>query len=254
MKKSLATSALAGVLAVSALPCRAQVQVSGAQLEQISDMNNRLREIKKTSEAAKTDPVNAARAEPADGAEATATRQVQDVPGIREAVSRLTVGVNCVAGNAGYSLRPISADLGPALSAYGASLQSEYLYPQKNGLSLALKDDGGGTALWIGASDAEMRKVGELVPDAGGCVHGYADLDLRLDGAVTAALSIEPRLGIFSPACYKNITEGFYELNTWTVLTLSFPEGPLTVKTVDSKAFSNKGDCRAFYEQLTANH
>jgi len=188
-------------------------------------------------------------------AAASSAAPIQDVPKIRETVRRLTVSVeiNCADEKAGYALRPVSADLGPSFSAYGASLQSDYLYPQKSGLSLALKVDGAAAALWIGNSETAMRKLGTIVPAAGVCRARSADTDLSLDAAVSAALSVETRPGLFRPACYKDIINGFYKLDTWTVLTLAFPEGPLTVKTADSEAFPDESTCRSFYEQVKAN-
>ena len=188
-------------------------------------------------------------------ADASPAAPTRDIPKIRESARRMTVSVSitCADGQARYSLRPISAALGPSFSAYANSLQSDSFYPQENGLSLALKDDGDGAALWIGRSGAEMRKLGGIATGAGACRGRDDYVDLSLDGAVSAGLSVEPRTGIFRPACYKDIINGFYKLDTWTILTLAFPQEALTVKVKDSEPFPDEGACRAFYERVKAS-
>lgn len=178
-----------------------------------------------------------------------------DAPGIRETVRSLTISASrtCPGGQPHYALYSIAPKYGPSVSAAGDSLNSDYLYPEANGLLLTLAGDGPGAQLSIGAAGGAMRVLGTIAAEEGPC-REYPNASARVEPASGAAiaLSVEPRTGIFRPACYHDPINGFYKLDTWTVLTVSFPQEALTVKTADSKAFGDKDKCLDFYGRLKA--
>lgn len=177
-----------------------------------------------------------------------------DVAGVRETVRKLTVSVarTCGADGPRYVLQPVAADLGPSLSVSGDSLDSDYLYPQENGLQLVLAGDAPGAALSVRSSGGEARALGTVAAPATGPCSPYpmSSVEVRLAQGVSAEISVEPRTGIFRPACYKDIINGFYKLDTWTVLTLAFPQETMTVKAKDGMSFPDEPQCRAFYARL----
>ncbi len=178
-----------------------------------------------------------------------------DVAGVRETVRKLTVSVSRTCGAEGprYALQPVSADLGPALSASGESLSSEYLYPQESGLQLVLAGDAPGAALSVRSRGGEARALGTIMgpePRQSCSPYPMSSVEVRLAPGVAASISVAPRTGIFRPACYKDIINGFYKLATWTILTLAFPQETLTVKTKDGMSFPDEPQCRAFYARL----
>lgn len=176
-----------------------------------------------------------------------------DIPGVRETVRRLAINVarTCADGQPRYVLHSDGPKNGPSVSAAADSLQSDYLYPQASGLRLALDGGGPGAALSIGAAGGTMRVLGTIAAEEGAC-REYPDTSARLEiaSSVAVALSVEPRTGIFRPACYRDPINGFYKLDTWTVLTVSFPQEALTVKTADSAPFPDKETCLEFYGRL----
>lgn len=185
-----------------------------------------------------------------------ATAASADVPGVREEVRSLEVSVSrtCVGNGPRYALYPITAGMGPALSATAASLQSSYLYPLENGLSLSLSGDGPGAALAITSADGAASVLGTIIPEEGPCrEYPAATARIALASGVSAALLVQPRTGILRPACYKDIINGYYKLDTWTVLTLSSSGQTMMVRTKDSAAFRDEGACRAYYARLTAS-
>ena len=175
-----------------------------------------------------------------------------DVPGIRETVRRLEIHVtrSCVGTAPRYVLEPVSAKLGPSLPAYADSLESFYFYPREAGLRLELAGDGPGAALSIGSADGAMRALGTIAHEEGPC-RPYSSVlaQLEVASAVTATISVTPRTGIFRPACYKDPINGFHKLDTWTTLTLIFPQEIMAVKIADGKSFHDKQSCLDYHER-----
>lgn len=188
-------------------------------------------------------------------AESSARPVLADVPGVREDVRSLAVSVarGCDGAIPRYQLASVSASLGPVLSAAASTLDSSYLYPASSGLSLALRGDGPGAELAIIPANGAAHALGTIAAEAGPC-RPYPNASVRLEPAanLAAALSVMPRTGIFRPACYKDPINGFRKLDTWTVLTLSFPVETLTVRVEDSRSFPDERSCREYYARLAA--
>ncbi|MDE2291440.1 MAG: hypothetical protein KGL53_05100, partial [Elusimicrobia bacterium] len=70
--------------------------------------------------------------------------------------------------------------------------------------------------------------------------------------ALRATVWVQPRTGIFSPPCYKDVVNGFYELDTWTALTLSSGGRSETIKVKDGMSFKDAASCRAYYGRAGA--
>ncbi|MDE2141437.1 MAG: hypothetical protein KGJ84_03355 [Elusimicrobia bacterium] len=198
--------------------------------------------------AASLEALQKPRAEAANSAAMSA-----DIPGVRETVRSLKASFTrtCVGGLPRYALYPVSQEYGPSVSAAADSLQSDYLYPQMNNLLLTLAGDGPGAALSIGAPDGARRVLGTIAPEGTPC-REYPAADVRLDVAtgVAVVLSVEPRTGIFRPACYHDPINGFYKLDTWTILTVAFPQETMTIKTADGASFPDKEKCLNYYGRL----
>lgn len=181
--------------------------------------------------------------------------RIPDAPGVRETVHRLAVHVSRTCGGASprYALQPVSADLGPSLSAYAEGLKSDYFYPDEANLRLELAGDGPGAAVSIRSEQGPPRPLGTIAPEEGPC-RPYSSVLAVLQPAagVSATISVEPRTGFLRPACYKDPVNGLRKLDTWTILALVFPQETMTVKTADGMSFRDKQSCLDFYERAAS--
>jgi len=176
-----------------------------------------------------------------------------DIPGVRESVRSLAVGLTrtCERGRPRYTFAPIASGDGPALLARAATLESSYLYPETNGLRLTLSGDGEGATLSIGPKKGPGRPLGTIAAEEGAC-RPYPAAVVRLDLAdgASAALAVVPRPGIFRPACYKDPINGFYKLDIWKILMVIVSGEMMLVRTPDGASFPDELACRMYYARL----
>lgn len=232
--RNTATLVLAGCAMSAALPSPAETS-AGAEFNRVEET---IVGFAETAAIARLRPLNS------------------DAPEIRERVRRLAVHVSrtCAGTDARYELQPVSADLGPSLSAEAGALKSDYFYPKDAGLSLELSGDGPGAALSVRSEQGPPRRLGTLAREEGPC-RPYPSVlaGLETAGGVSATISVEPRTGFFRPACYKDPVNGFHKLDIWTVLTLIFPQEIMTVKSADGMSFRDKQSCLDYYERARTN-
>lgn len=182
--------------------------------------------------------------------------ETSDRRGVRQRLRSLAVSVarTCDVDGPRYALQPVSAELGPVLWAAGDSLASDYLYPLENGLQLSLAGDVPGAALTVRSAQGEPRLLGTFTASSSGpgpCwPYPMSMAELRLADGVAATISLAPRTGILRPACYKDAVNGFYKLDVWAVLSLSFPQETMTIKAKDSRSFPDRDSCRAFHARI----